>query len=202
MAKLAYDIERNDVGIKGGRQDQYAAAFGGSNFMEFYGEEVSVTPLRLSDFLINELEYNLLLCYIGSRETQPIIEEQMESAKPENAEPLAAMDRVKEIAIEMKKTLLRGDLDYFGELLHGDWIHEKKTAPGISTPHIDELYEEARKGGAIGGKITGAGGGGHLLLYCPFNKRHIVRERLSAMDTRATDFRFDPGGMQTWRVYQ
>jgi D-glycero-alpha-D-manno-heptose-7-phosphate kinase len=92
MAKLAYDIERNDVGIKGGRQDQYAAAFGGFNFMEFHGEDVIVTPLRLSDFLINELEYNLLLCYIGSRETQPIIENQMEGTKAENAEPLAAMD--------------------------------------------------------------------------------------------------------------
>jgi D-glycero-alpha-D-manno-heptose-7-phosphate kinase len=202
MAKLAYDIERNDVGIKGGRQDQYAAAFGGFNFMEFHGEDVVVTPLRLSDFLINELEYNLLLCYVGSRETQPIIENQMEGTKAENAEPLAAMDRTKEIAIEMKRVLLRGDLDCFGELLHESWVHKKKTAPGITTPRIDELYEEARKAGAIGGKITGAGGGGHLLLYCPFNKRHIVRERLSAMDTRATDFRFDASGMQTWRVYK
>jgi D-glycero-alpha-D-manno-heptose-7-phosphate kinase len=202
MAKLAYDIERNDVGIKGGQQDQYAAAFGGFNFMEFHGEQVIVTPLRLSDFLINELEYNLLLCYIGSRETQPIIENQMESTKAENAEPLAAMDRSKEIAIEMKRVLLRGDLDCFGDLLHESWLHKKKTAPGITTPRIDELYDEAQKAGAIGGKITGAGGGGHLLLYCPFDKRHIVRERLGAMGTRATDFRFDPSGMQTWRVYQ
>ena len=202
MAKLAYDIERNDVGIKGGRQDQYAAAFGGFNFMEFHGEEVVVTPLRLSDFIINELEYNLLLCYIGSRETQPIIENQMESARAENTEPLAAMDKTKEIAIEMKRVLLRGDLDCFGELLHESWVHKKKTAPGITTARIDELYEEAQKAGAIGGKITGAGGGGHLLLYCPFNKRHIVRERLSAMGTRATDFRFDASGMQTWRVYK
>ncbi|HEX3231525.1 MAG TPA: hypothetical protein VHQ95_21280 [Pyrinomonadaceae bacterium] len=202
MAKLAYDIERNDVGIKGGRQDQYAAAFGGFNFMEFHGEDVVVTPLRLSDFLINELEYNLLLCYVGSRETQPIIENQMEGTKAENAEPLAAMDRTKEIAIEMKRVLLRGDLDCFGEMLHESWVHKKKTAPGITTPRIDELYEEARKAGSIGGKITGAGGGGHLLLYCPFNKRHIVRERLSAMGTRATDFRFDASGMQTWRVYK
>jgi len=202
MAKLAYDIERNDVGIKGGRQDQYAAAFGGFNFMEFHGEEVTVTPLRLSDFLVNELEYNLLLCYIGSRETQPIIENQMESTKAENAEPLAAMDKTKEIAIEMKRMLLRGDLDCFGEMLHESWVHKKKTAPGITTPRIDELYEEAQKAGAIGGKITGAGGGGHLLLYCPFNKRHIVRERLSVMGTRATDFRFDASGMQTWRVYK
>ncbi len=202
MAKLAYDIERNDVGIKGGRQDQYAAAFGGFNFMEFRGEEVIVTPLRLSDFLVNELEYNLLLYYVGSRETQPIIENQMESTKAENAEPLAAMDRTKEIAIEMKRVLLRGDLDCFGELLHESWVHKKKTAPGITTPRIDELYEEAQKAGAMGGKITGAGGGGHLLLYCPFNKRHIVRERLSAMGTRATDFRFDASGMQTWRVYK
>ena len=87
-------------------------------------------------------------------------------------------------------------------MLHEGWVQKKKTAQGITTPRIDELYGEARKAGAIGGKITGAGGGGHLLLYCPFNKRHIVRERLSAMGARTTDFRFDASGMQTWRVYK
>jgi D-glycero-alpha-D-manno-heptose-7-phosphate kinase len=202
MAKLAYDIERNDVGIKGGRQDQYAAAFGGFNFMEFNGEEVVVTPLRLTEYLINELEYNLILCFTGSRESQPIIDSQMESAKKKEAEPLAAMDQVKAIAFEMKKALLAGDLDGFGELLHEGWLQKKKMAKGITTPRIDELYEEARKAGAIGGKITGAGGGGHLLLYCPFNKRHIVRERVNALGASVTDFRFDAIGMQTWRVYK
>lgn len=202
MARLAYDIERNDVRIKGGRQDQYAAAFGGFNFMEFNGEEVVVTPLRLTEYLINELEYNLILCFTGSRESQPIIDSQMESAKKNEAEPLAAMDQVKAIAYEMKKSLLASDLDHFGELLHEGWLNKKKMAKGITTPHIDELYEEARKAGAIGGKITGAGGGGHLLLYCPFNKRHIVRERVHALGASVTDFRFDPVGMQTWRVYK
>jgi len=182
MAGLAYDIERNDVGIKGGRQDQYAAACGGFNF--------------------NELEYNLLLCSTGSRESQPIIGSQMESMKNEEAEPLAAMDKTKEIAIEMKKALLLGDLDHFGDMLHEGWLQKQKMAPGITTPHIDELYAEALKAGAIGGKITGAGGGGHMMLYCPFNKRHIVRERLTAMDARVIDFRFDATGMQTWRVYK
>ncbi len=202
MAGLAYDIERNEIGIKGGRQDQYAAAYGGFNFMEFHGDEAVVTPLRLSEYLINELEYNLILCFTGSRESQPIIESQMESAKNEEADPMAAMDQVKAIAYEMKKTLLASDLDRFGELLNEGWLQKKKMAKGITTPRIDELYEEARKAGAIGGKITGAGGGGHLLLYCPFNKRHIVRERLSALGTTVTDFRFDPVGMQTWRVYK
>ncbi|HEY1769858.1 MAG TPA: hypothetical protein VGG02_06355 [Chthoniobacterales bacterium] len=202
MASLAYDIERNDIGIKGGRQDQYAAAYGGFNFMEFNGAETVVTPLRLSEYLINELEYNLILCFTGSRESQPIIDSQMESAKNKEAEPLAAMDQVKAIAIEMKKALLASDLDRFGLMLHEGWMQKKKMARGITTPRIDELYAEARKAGAIGGKITGAGGGGHLLLYCPFNKRHIVKERLHALGTTVTDFRFDPVGMQTWRVYQ
>jgi D-glycero-alpha-D-manno-heptose-7-phosphate kinase len=201
-ARLAYDIERNDVGIKGGRQDQWAAAFGGFNFMEFNGEEVAVTPLRLSEYLINELEYNLILCFTGSRESQPIIDSQMESAKKNEIEPVEAMNQVKAIAYEMKKALLASDLDRFGEMLHESWLHKKKMAKGITTPRIDELYEEARKAGAIGGKITGAGGGGHLLLYCPFNKRHTVRERLSELGTSVTDFRFDPVGMQTWRVYK
>jgi D-glycero-alpha-D-manno-heptose-7-phosphate kinase len=109
---------------------------------------------------------------------------------------------VKAIAHQMKKVLLASDLDHFGDMLHESWLHKKKMAKGISTPRIDELYEEARKAGALGGKITGAGGGGHLLLYCPFNKRHVVRERLHALGTSVTDFRFDPVGMQTWRVYK
>jgi len=170
--------------------------------MEFNGEEVVVTPLRLSDYLISELEYNLILCFTGSRESQPIIDSQMESAKKNEIEPVAAMDQVKAIAYEMKKALLASDLDRFGDMLHEGWLHKQKMAKGITTPRIDELYEEARKAGAIGGKITGAGGGGHLLLYCPFNKRHTVRERLSELGTSVTDFRFDPVGMQTWRVYK
>ncbi len=202
MAGLAYDIERNEIGIKGGRQDQYAAAYGGFNFMEFNGNDTVVTPLRLSEYLINELEYNLILCFTGSRESQPIIESQMESARTEEVDAMAAMDQVKAIAYEMKKALLAHDLDRFGDLLHEGWRQKKKMAKGITTPRIDELYDEARKAGAIGGKITGAGGGGHLLLYCPFNKRHIVRERLTQLGTTVTDFRFDPVGMQTWRVYK
>ncbi len=202
MAGLAYDIERNEIGIKGGRQDQYAAAYGGFNFMEFNGNDAVVTPLRLSEYLINELEYNLILCFTGSRESQPIIESQMESAKNEDVDAMAAMDQVKAIAYDMKKALLAHDLDRFGNLLHEGWLQKKKMAKGITTPRIDELYDEARKAGAIGGKITGAGGGGHLLLYCPFNKRHIVRERLTQLGTTVTDFRFDPVGMQTWRVYK
>jgi D-glycero-alpha-D-manno-heptose-7-phosphate kinase len=202
MAALAFEIERNDVGIKGGRQDQYAAAFGGFNFMEFNGNEVVVTPLRLSPFLINELEYNLILCFTGSRESQPIIESQIQSVKKHEVEPVAAMNEVKAIAIELKKALLAGNLDRFGELLHEGWSQKKRMAPGITTPRIDELYAEARKAGAIGGKITGAGGGGHLLLYCPFDKRHAVRNRLGALGVSVTDFRFDPVGMQTWRVYK
>ena len=181
MAQLAYDIERNDVGIKGGRQDQWAAAFGGFNFMEFNGEEVVVTPLRLSEYLINELEYNLILCFTGSRESQPIIDSQMESAKQEKR--TARRDGPgKGDRLRNEKGASRGDLDRFGEMLHEGWVRKEKMAKGITTPRIDELYEEARKAGAIGGKITGAGGGGHLLLYCPFNKRHIVRERLSAWE--------------------
>lgn len=202
MAKLAFDVERKDVGIKGGRQDQYAAAFGGFNFIEFQGEDVVVTPLRVSEFVINELEYNLLLCFTGSRESQPIIEGQEELIKKDDVGTLAAMDEVKAIAYEMKRALLKGDLDEFGDMLHEGWLQKKKTAKGISTPYIDELYAEARKTGALGGKITGAGGGGHMLLYCPFNKRHIVRQRMTEMGARITDFRFDPTGMQTWRVYK
>jgi len=154
MAKLAFDIERNDVGIKGGRQDQWAAAFGGFNFMEFHGEDVVVTPLRLSEFVINELEYNLLLCFTGSRESQPIIEGQMESVKHEDVDILAAMDEVKAIAYEMKKALLKGDLDEFGDMLHEAWKQKKRMSPKISTGFIDEAYAAARRASSRPGCST------------------------------------------------
>lgn len=201
MAEMAYDIERREVAIKGGRQDQYAAAFGGFNFIEFGKDQTVVTPLKLSSSLVNELEYSLLLCYTGGvRESQRIIDKQMENYRAKSQSTLDAFDHTKQLAIEMKKVLLLGKLNDFGDLLHQGWEFKKRFADSISTSYIDELYAEARKAGAIGGKIAGAGGGGYMMLYCPFDKKHKVSERLTQLGGKVINFRFDSAGLQVWHT--
>ena len=201
IANLAYIIERKELGIKGGLQDQYAATFGGFNFIEFLKDRVIVNPLKISQDVINELEHNLLLCYTGrTRLSARIIEDQVSRYKRREEETLLAMRNLKGIAIEMKNALLRRRLNEFGELLHYAWENKKRMSDKISNPEIEEMYEEARKAGALGGKISGAGGGGYMLLYCQFEKKHKVAERLKKMGGTIVDFAFDPYGLQTWRV--
>ena len=201
IANLAYIIERKELGIKGGLQDQYAATFGGFNFIEFLKDRVIVNPLKISQDVINELEHNLLLCYTGrTRISARIIEDQVSRYERREEEILQAMRNLKGIAIEMKNALLRRRLNEFGELLHYAWENKKRMSDKISNPEIEEMYEEARKAGALGGKISGAGGGGYMLLYCQFEKKHKVAERLKKMGGTIVDFAFDPYGLQTWRV--
>ena len=201
IANLAYIIERKELGIKGGLQDHYAATFGGFNFIEFLKDRVIVNPLKISQDVINELEHNLLLCYTGrTRLSARIIEDQVSRYKRREEETLQAMRNLKGIAIEMKNALLRRRLNEFGELLHYAWENKKRMSDKISNPEIEEMYEEARKAGALGGKISGAGGGGYMLLYCQFEKKHKVAERLKDMGGTIVDFAFDPYGLQTWRV--
>jgi D-glycero-alpha-D-manno-heptose-7-phosphate kinase len=201
VAELAYVIEREDLAIKGGLQDQYSAAFGGFNYIEFLPDRVIVNPLKIRPDVVNELEYNLLLCYTGSsRLSSNIIEDQVKRYESGEQDSLDAMRQLKALTIEMKNALLRRKLDEFGDLLHHEWENKKKMSHKISTPHLDEMYEAARQTGAIGGKITGAGGGGYMLLYCRFDKKHKVAERLKELGCVITDFAFEPFGLQTWRV--
>lgn len=201
IADLAYVIERKELGIQGGLQDQYASTFGGFNYIEFLPDRVVVNPLNISTDVINELQYNLLLCYTGqTRLSARIIEDQVQRYERGEAETLQALRELKRLTIEMKNALLRRNLDEFGELLHQEWQYKKKLSAKISNPEMDELYEVARRHGAIGGKITGAGGGGYMLLYCGFNKKHKVAEKLKELGCTITDFAFEPSGLQTWRV--
>ncbi|HEC32213.1 MAG TPA: GHMP kinase [Deltaproteobacteria bacterium] len=201
IANLAYIIERKELGIKGGLQDQYTATFGGFNFIEFLKDRVIVNPLKISQDVINELEHNLLLCYTGrTRLSARIIEDQVSRYERREEETLQALRNLKEIAVEMKNALLRKKLNEFGELLHYAWENKKRMSDKISNPEIEKMYEEARKTGALGGKISGAGGGGYMLLYCKFEKKHKVAERLKEMGGTIVDFAFDPYGLQTWRV--
>jgi len=201
IAHRAYVIERRELGIRGGLQDQYAASFGGFNFMEFYRDRVIVNPLRISQHTINELEHNLFLCYTGqTRLSDRIIEDQTTRYTQKEEDTLQGLREQKTLAVEMKNALLQHRFNTFGELLHQAWLSKKRMSPKISSPTIDGFYEAARKQGALGGKIMGAGGGGYMLFYCPFELKHKVAHTLQRMGATPSEFGFAPNGLQTWRV--
>jgi D-glycero-alpha-D-manno-heptose-7-phosphate kinase len=201
IAEIAYRIEREDLGIKGGMQDQYAAVFGGFNLIEFGPSAVIVNPLRIDNDTINELEYHLLLCYTGkTRLSGNIIATQIDNYVSRKTDVIHAMDELKKNAIDLKNALLQGRLEDFGLLLHEAWMNKKKMANQITNPHIEELYQIARKNGALGGKISGAGGGGYMLLFCKFDQKHIVARKLEKAGGQVVHFTFEPEGLQTWEV--
>lgn len=201
VAELAYRIERLEVGIKGGKQDQYAAAFGGFSFMEFHDGLTVVNSLRLRPETVCELEYSLVFAYVGgSHFSSHIIEKQVDNYRRGREESVRAMDRLKELAYEMKKALLLGRLREFGELLDAAWESKKRMADGITNPRIDELYHEARRAGALGGKISGAGGGGFMFFFCDPRRRFPVQERLRQLGAQLVQFSFVKEGVRTWSV--
>lgn len=201
LAELAYEIERRDMQIVGGKQDQYAAAFGGFNLIEFTRDGTFVTPLRLGPATLNELECHLLLCFTGSTHPEgEILKDQVAGYGRRDPAPYAALDQLKEITVAMKRALLGGRVMAFGQLLHEAWLNKRRLARGIATERIDRLYGIARAKGALGGKILGAGGGGYLLVFCPFERRHKVAEALEEAGGRIVPFHFVDHGLQTWRI--
>jgi D-glycero-alpha-D-manno-heptose-7-phosphate kinase len=199
VAEMAYQIERVDMKLSGGRQDQYASAFGGFNFIEFNADSTVVNPLRIRPDVLNELEYRLLLCYMGqTRQSAKIIDRQTASYRKGRATVVRALDRLKRETLEMKKALLLGQVDAIGELLHEAWENKKKLDAGISTPHVDALYKLARKEGAIGGKMPGAGGGGYFLLLTRFDRKHRVAAALEKHGGQVVPFQFERRGLLTW----
>jgi D-glycero-alpha-D-manno-heptose-7-phosphate kinase len=201
VAELAYHIEREELGFKGGRQDQYAAAFGGFNFIEFNGKTTIVNPLRIHPDVLNELAYRLLLCYTGtSHYSTDLIERQTANFSAKRPDTVEALDGAKRLAVDMKAELLRGHIDEMGRLLDEGWQLKKKFTEGISNERIDAFYSKAREAGAIGGKLVGAGGGGYILLFCDFERRANVARAVNASGGRVVDFSLEPGGLRTWMV--
>lgn len=176
IAQYAYDIERNDLQLAGGKQDQYAATFGGVNFMEFYeGNKVIVNPLRIKPEYLHELENNLVLYFTStSRESAAIIKEQVKNVKSNNEKSIEAMHHLKDQARMMKEALLQGKLDEIGLILDYGFEQKRNMAANISNTSIEEVYAAAKAAGATGGKISGAGGGGFMVFYCPGNTRYNV----------------------------
>lgn len=202
LAFLAYSIEREDMAMAGGKQDQYAAAFGGFNYMEFYSDnKVIINPLRIKDKIINELSRNIILYYTEtSRESSNIIKEQQKNVKEKNASSIEAMHKLKEQAVLMKEALLKENLNEIGHILHWGWQFKKQMASGISTNFFEELYEAGIQAGASGGKISGAGGGGFIFFYCPENTRYNVVNRLQQFGGSVRRFEFINTGLETWTI--
>ena len=200
-AELASSIERHELGILGGKQDHYASAVGGISFMEFQGEEVKTSPLKLPPQIRYELEKNLVLCYTGqSRLSGDIHKNVTQAYKSGESSVRKALDNLKAIAETTKTALIRGRLTDFGELLTENWQNQKKLHPSVSNEQIDKLFKIANDHGAIGGKACGAGGGGCLLFYCQPTREHNVRQKLKEAGTQIIDFNFDFDGLQIWRA--
>jgi D-glycero-alpha-D-manno-heptose-7-phosphate kinase len=202
LAHLAYEIERNDLNMAGGKQDQYAAAFGGVNFIEFYGDDkVIVNPLRVKPEYLAEMNNNMILYYTGtSRLSSRIIERQQVNVRDKDEKAVEAMHRLKEQAIMMKEAVLRGQIDKIGEILNFGWEYKKQTAKEVTNPLIDEMYQAALAQGASGGKISGAGGGGFMFFYCPGTTRYQVIKRLSEFGGEFRRFQFVSDGAISWKL--
>ena len=202
IAHLAYSIEREDLGMAGGKQDQYAATFGGVNFMEFFGnDKVIVNPLRVKEKWLHELENNLVLFFTEtSRLSSSIIEKQRENVTNKNQNSIDAMHSLKEQSQRMKEALLRGEIDQIGQILHYGWQHKKNMADGISNPMIDNIYETAMSAGATGGKISGAGGGGFMIFYAPYTNKYNVIKALNELGGKVMRYTFTNIGVTTWTI--
>ncbi len=200
-AELASSIERHELGILGGKQDHYASAIGGINFMEFQGEDVKTSPIKLPAHIQYELEKNLVLCYTGqSRLSGNIHQNVTQAYKSGKPSVRKALENLKAIADSTKTALIRGRLTEFGELLTENWHNQKKLHASVTNEQIDELFKIAIEHGAIGGKACGAGGGGCLLFYCQPTREHNVRQKLEEAGTRIIDFNFEFDGLQVWRA--
>ena len=202
VAHLAFEIERLDLELAGGKQDQYAAAFGGTNFIEFLaGDRVIVNPLRVSDSARNEFESSLIICFSErSRDACEIIERQTAGMMDHSIRALAALDRLKADAIEMKNALLAGDVRAMARVLEDSWRAKKMTASGISTDRIDALCDLAFANGALAGKVSGAGGGGFVMFIVDPEDRLALLEALNAAGGVAGPVKFAERGCETWQV--
>jgi D-glycero-alpha-D-manno-heptose-7-phosphate kinase len=202
VARLAYEIERIDLGLSGGRQDQYAAAFGGPNFIEFFSDDrVVVNPLRIQRRVISELETSLVTCFSGrSRDSADIIDQQTARISSHTSRTIEAMHSLKADAHEMKRALLEGDIEEIAEILNRSWESKKATASAVSNARLENLFELARAKGAIGGKVSGAGGGGFMMLIVPPEDRLQLIEALNAAHAIAGPVKFVETGCEAWQV--
>lgn len=202
MAHYAYAIERTYLKLAGGKQDQYAATFGGVNYMEFYADDkVIVNPLRIKQQYLFELENNLVLYYTStSRESAKIIEQQSQNVVSKQEKSIDAMHQLKQQAQMMKEAILTGRLNDFGDILDYGHRQKRNMAEGISNSLMEEIYHTAKTAGATGGKISGAGGGGFMIFYCPGTTKYNVIRSLEKFGGIYRPYQFVEHGLKTWTI--
>lgn len=201
IAERAIKLERELVGIKGGYQDQYASAFGGFNFIEFK-KTVTVNPLRLRSEILHELLASLILLDTGkTRLSGNILGKQIQKYKDKDTSTLQHLEVIKQLVYDVKESLLKGNITEIGKMLNTYWEHKKRIEKGVSNPQIDKIYDMLKKAGVLGGKILGAGGGGHMLFLCDPDKRYEAIHAISKTSTNVVKFNFDKAGIQTWALH-
>lgn len=202
IARLAFEIERIDLAFGGGKQDQYAAAFGGVNFIEFLEKgHVIVNPLRVPSAILNEVETSIVVCFSGqSRESSKIIHNQTEGMKAGSTTTIDALHQLKADAVEMKRALLQGDIQYMAAILNRSWASKKATTRSVSNPQLEELYTLGCKAGALAGKVSGAGGGGYMMFIVPPEHRFRLISALNRSGSQASPVKFTTAGCETWRT--
>lgn len=203
IARLAYEIERKDLGLSGGKQDQYAAAFGGFNYMEFLKNDmVIVNPLKVKRWIMDELEASMLLYFTGaSRSSAAIIDEQKKNTSQGKNEAIEAMHRIKQSAIDMKLAVLKGDIDGFAHILREAWENKKQMANNITNPVIQQAMDVAMNSGAQAGKVSGAGGGGFIMFVVEPTRKKDVENALKSLGGFVMPFQFTEGGAHGWKIY-
>ncbi len=203
IAHLAYEIERKDLNLSGGKQDQYAAAFGGFNYMEFLkNDTVIVNPLKVKRWIVDELEASIVLYFTGrSRFSAEIIEQQRKNTSSNKTDSIEAMHRIKQSAVDMKLAILKGDMNEFNRILGKGWEDKKKMANAISNPMIEEAFDVALSAGAQAGKVSGAGGGGFIIFYVSPMKKKAVIDALRKLPGFTMPFNFTDNGVHGWKIY-
>ncbi len=195
IAETAYKIGHHDLGMPIGKQDEYASSFGGLNVFHFTKEGVTVAPLDLSKEILKRLEEDVMLFFTGrTRDSSSILSCQDKGGRDDDGAVVQSLHNIKNLGYEIKDAIIEGDLRRFGELMAQAWENKKKLAKGITNERIDKLYSTAIENGAIGAKLTGAGGGGYLMLFCEKPNQRAVRDALSAQGLKQMDFKFDMHG--------
>jgi len=201
IAELASVIEREELHIRGGKQDYYGSVLGGFHFMEFRGEEVKFASLDLPDDVVFELQKDLVLCYTGRSRLSGDIHEHVTNAflsgEPETVD---AIESLKQVTMEMKSVLMKGDLGGFARLMSENWTQQKRLHPSVTNEQIDRLFETANQNGAVGGKACGAGGGGCVVFQAAPDSEHLVRSALQKTGATIVDFDFDFSGLRVWEA--
>ena len=202
IAETSFHIERNILQHPIGKQDDYIASFGGFNFIRFTNEQVYVEPIKINKSTFDELQENLLLFFIGdTRKNADILSNQLDNIKQRRKETIESLNYVKGLAEEMNSSLKQSDITLFGELLHKGWLAKKKFTKDVSNENVNKIYDTALENGASGGKLTGAGGGGHMLFYCEKSKHDRFIQKMEDIGLKHIRFKFNNDGPKVLNLY-